>query len=122
MREILFKGKEMQTKRWAEGYIKVYHSGRAEIMEESSIDGMFGFCEVAPETVCQYTGKKDRKGVKIFEKDIVRMPHESSYFIVEWIDSAGAFMLVGKGKLIDFEYCWEECTEVVGNVFDNREK
>ena len=77
--------------------------------------------EVDPETICEYTGKTDKKGTKIWENDICK--------VGEFI-----FKVVFKNSHWDFEiisgrtycnpwfdsHCGDYC-EVIGNIFDNLE-
>lgn len=65
MREHLYRGKFVENGEWCYGDL-IRHSGVPYI----SLDG-YGL-EVKPETVGQYTGRKDSSGVKIFEADILQ--------------------------------------------------
>ncbi len=122
MREILFKAKRIDNKQWIIGcYLKRYDqvSGRLKhLIFYSHSEKVWGYVEIDPDTLCQYTGLKDKHGNEIWENDIIYIPYqrlEDSYCKV--VFKRGAFI----GELPDG--C-EECivnseAEVVGNVFDN---
>ena len=70
MREILFKAKRKDNKEWVYGWVHRGLLGNVwYLIEEYDSKSI----EVIPETICEYTGLKDKNGVKIFENDNLKM-------------------------------------------------
>ena len=131
MREILFKAKRKDNGEWVEGYY-VYDDAKnkaficaTRLLYEWLTKVMW--IEVDPETLCEFTGRCDKNGKRIWENDILMAhldesyPEDATYETVEW----GAAGWVGReANSIDRQYLDEfdtEHYEVVGNIFDNKE-
>lgn len=86
--------------------------------------------EVAPSTICQCTGLKDKNGNLIWENDIVA--YWDSYSTesglaeadcigkVVWDDETISFQVTNRLSAESYEVLGDECS-VIGNVFDNPE-
>ena len=122
MREILFRGKRVDSGEWETGSLVYARMGTSE--EQASIaDKMTAYhTPVIPETVGQYTGLKDLHGTRIFEGDVVKSI--AAWYVVEFENGGYGLRPFGKGKLIpimghgNFN---ENEVEVIGNVYDNQE-
>lgn len=72
-REILFKAKRKDNGEWVEGgYFSEPYTDKKYIIRWNSFGlGFNEFIEVAPDTICQYTGLTDKNGKEIWENDIL---------------------------------------------------
>lgn len=134
MREILFRGKHIDTGKWIVGllpfknrireFVKQYND-KGEYFHDNIIEHV---CE--PETIGQFTGLLDKSGTKIFEGDIVRwkkadlrnqmeltafVEYSFSGFCVYYLhDDERIFM--GSLEMVQDRGC-----EIIGNIHDNPE-
>lgn len=135
--EVLFRGKDMFTGQWVEGYYFETGYGREEchyifsgkVDTQSRYGPIYEKAQVEPATVGQYTGLTDRDGKKIFEGDIVTTPKYG-------VDNGKGQNYSGKDKFVvgysDGTYTLENgwrrfCLRpdidavVCGNIYDNPE-
>lgn len=122
MREILFRGKRIDNGELVEGNLIRYINGGAAILELAGLRIHF----VNPDTVCQFTGLKDRNGQKIFEGDILLPPGEEDAHIrlvVEFKDYAWKLRWLGRESSFNHYLSnWDgEIYKVIGNIYDNPE-
>jgi uncharacterized phage protein (TIGR01671 family) len=148
MREILFRGKRVDSGEWIKGhYIKATHHWHKHGIHEDWIvtgasqnGGWFNIHNrhaVVSETIGQYTGLTDKNGKKIFEGDI--FSEEDDEIIGVVVFENGAFKIKWYGiTTVLYEYGyddgdWDEIEtesfdmfyvdkmEVIGNIHDNPE-
>jgi hypothetical protein len=132
MREILFRakainrvpGREYRTKYKNGDFVyglleKPRYPEFPELPAEMrNTDGVSGI-EVDYDTVGQYTGLKDKNGVKIFEGDIVSLGGANYPVIFNTLGNCAEFALTD-GEPFGFDYVHVPM-EVVGNIYDNPE-
>ena len=131
MREILFRGKQLDRGEWVEGWYEMYPFGKwpvktSIIPSEEAKDGHYEHVQVDPSTVGQYTGMKDKNGKRIFEGDVAKVLQGKDKDIAYVGFENGAFMLYPKtGNIYErtlWEYWYNDWdVEVIGNITDNPE-
>lgn len=129
MREILFRGKDIDTGKWVYGGYSLYpHTrfpARPTIYEVDH--GCWRPVEIVPETLGQYTGMKDRNGKKIFEGDIVDCWSEgvNAKGTVQQRKDGMWIIYPSWQKLIMWSLCPDEhcntTVNIIGNIHDNPE-
>lgn len=121
---IKFKAKRLDNNTWVEGYFYA-ECGNTYIIEDRQSESILNRNEahqVAPSTVCQFTGLKDIEGNDIWEHDLLKSQESERIYEVVW-DEYGGFVakdsvagvclpiFLGSAlRTIDFK--------VIGNKFD----
>lgn len=131
MREILFRGKQVDNGEWVEGdfchpcNIVFEAMGYDEVLGQKDVPAINDYA-VIPETVGQYTGLTDKNGTKIFEGDIVITNIKGSNTVckVAWADNVAQFQLWQFDTIPHTPTVLNlgnyDC-EVIGNIHDNPE-
>ena len=140
MREILFRAKRKNWRElpkeewWVEGsyhHQTDYYGDPCDkhyIIDgtETDMEGYGGHYEIDPETLCQYTGLKDKNGNRIWENDVVKDDNKLLLGAVIWFQNGYDYVgwFLDEVSLIEpmmmSEQMWNDC-EVLGNIFDNPE-
>lgn len=149
-REILFKAKlkdwktNPQQNKWVEGYyvsmketthcftedyernpVKTLHYIAVDTMTDWGLPNKVVCYEIDPDTLCQYTGLKDKNGKKIWENDIVNCYESECFGVIKWEEDEAKFIFDIVLEDLAFEpedvYDYIDDMEVVGNIFDNPE-
>lgn len=122
-REIKFRGKRMDNNEWSFGNIVISGHNIFIVYDATEDDYKYAFENVfilvLPETVGQYTGKKDMYGVEIWEGDII------TYDLKEGL---GEPALYNKKEIVEFyrDNChhitsWYRNIRVIGNIHENKD-
>lgn len=150
MREILFRGQRCGDRKWIQGSLIDLGggSGVAYIVplypyasSLTILELVITYIEaVYRDTVCQYTGLKDRNGQRIFEGDILKIAQKSDDFgvyfdpplefkhnvIVTWDRYSWIWEFIApdiaEPRYMHYPGAWCHCeAEVIGNIYDNPE-
>lgn len=126
MRRILFKAKRLNNGEWVEGFVfwmfydgvKICCIGCEPLQTNDYGEIISDWCAVDEDTLCQYTGKEDKNGVKIFEGDIC----ENDWNIYEIIHIDYLCCLYAKvqksKEIISLDGFLASRCEVIGNIHD----
>ncbi|MBR1723765.1 MAG: hypothetical protein IJ723_01920 [Ruminococcus sp.] len=127
MREILYRGKRIDSGEWAYGDLLTCDDEMEIYSESHGENGGW----VIPETVGEYTGLTDENGVKIFEGDIVYLYGDKGTD-TQFINYKALVVFVHGGfcaidgtlddySLVRFDFTSTLNCEIIGNIHDNPE-
>ena len=123
-REILFRGWNKKNKKWLYGYYLVNrgeHFISPDVLKDLStpLDEYL----VDADSVGQYTGMKDAKGVKIFEGDIVIIGNNLKAIVI-WFNGSFRFQDELSSKATYFEdigaIMRDYDVQVIGNIHEDK--
>ena len=147
MKEILFRAKRVDNGEWVEGHLfddgfsepKHYFVGRIVVEpyigtadDDWNITGI-DFCEIDPETLCQFIGICDKNGNRIWENNIISIntydymePQEDFFGRVVYLEKWVCWCIQPPDEekfipLCECEGSYQTDRFVEGNVFDDTE-
>lgn len=128
MRNILFRGKDIEDNKWALGCYWLGYGDKHFIHYKKSIEQV----EIIPDTLSEYTGVVDCNGNAIFEGDIIKIDiatHPDDK-IVNWGNAVvefrnGAFCAHRLQTMVDItplcNFAYNTTFKIIGNKWDNPE-
>ena len=126
MRTIKFRGKSIDDKEWLYGdLVSSADKKRFAILVNNKES--YDECEVAPETIGQFSGLYDCDDKEIFEGDILKWSNGRLYVVKFWRGMFYASVeecnegFLGGFPLHAFTEFEEGKCEIVSNIFDNPE-
>jgi len=128
-KEIIFRGKSINDNGWIEGY----YVGNNTIVKTEDMMYNLGYIddsrcyECHPESIGQFTGRKDVNGKNIYEGDVIcgNFPYASKC-LVEWDGNRCCFYLKPidgiKKAGCDIGYKMNSAkVNIIGNIWDNKD-
>lgn len=127
----LFRARRLDNGEWVKGAL-VYDDMDKLYRIVIELDYSTGTCittskapRVDASTICQCTGLKDKNGKLIWENDIVNCLAEECCGYISWNENEAGFyfnVLLEDGKFEEEHvYDYQDCMEIIGNIFDNKE-
>ena len=126
MREILFRAKQKnwcelpKDDWWVEG--DVIHEPYGVVIQYY-VDKRRIKVIIDPATLCQFIGKTDKHGKKIWENDIIKHEISDTIGTVKWYQEDYLGWCVDDVMIDEQQFTdemWDECA-VIGNIFDHPE-
>lgn len=133
-REILFRGKRIDNGEWVYGYVAKFRNVQNQVYtaiiricddgtKECSLSGLV---PVLDGIICEYIGRTDENGKKIFEGDILDDRDNKPHYVIVFDNGCFKVPSISEYKKEDFytETADESCfsvTNVIGNIYDNPE-
>ena len=134
MREILYKAKRIDTGEWVYGsYVHTFCEDKncpivgVQVEKHWIVEENGNMVWIDEDTVCQYTGRVDKHGKKIWENDILvahldeKFKEDETYEQVIWHESGFCTMEKNSTDFPPLDDFDTRYFAVCGNVFDNAE-
>ena len=121
-REIEFRGRHKLDGKWVVGnLIKMFGEWCIQ-----NPDNENDVCIVDPETIGQYTGLKDKGGVKIYEGEVIHLVGlglgDMGCYEVEFNKDSAEFLMYFNQEIRHFiDHHPEDEVEIIGNIHENPE-
>lgn len=117
MREIEFRGKDIETGEWVFGDLHTLCDKPHIHTDKSKFPYAGKRSFVIPETIGQFTGLLDKNGKKIFEGDVIKCGMR--LYVCEFIEGGFEFRDLSDSQLILKAIVNISC--IIGNIHDNPE-
>ena len=118
MKEILFRGKTTNEKKWIFGslLVEIYGPAIQYFQDKKRIKAA-----VIPETVSQYINQESNDKEKLFEGDFVRELGSDEYGVIIFDEQDSMFCIQYDDYIVNFGTVWGKDYEIIGNRYDNPE-